>query len=429
MKDKIEHKFKELLENQELPYDSAAWDSMSKLLDQKSPVAKPTNFYRWLLGGAAITAIAISSYFLLNSTERTEQPPKSTTEIESQKIESKNLTEENSKDNQLELNHNKSDEQIKLNANSNTLTDSEVGQIVTNSEINNEPINLSKQELKNTNYESNQTKNNPGELNSDLVENKSNNESRPELHSVICKNLCIGEVQTLENKHSFKVLVVNQNSGDVVATISENSKVLFEGKAIGIYVIKSNSTVLGSFEVTSGKKPTLEVESTITYNKGIPTLKATSSGESGLSWMVNNSTVASSTSEIEITPFKAGAYSVAVSSEDNGCKVENSQVIQVSEDYNLLAVNAFEPTSFEPKRQTFIPFALTQRDVKFTMIILDRRDGGIVYQTSDASMPWTGTDIRSGQMVNSGLDFIWKVQLVNPLPGESSEYKGIITKL
>ena len=35
MKDKIEHKFKELLENQELPYDSAAWDSMSKLLDKK----------------------------------------------------------------------------------------------------------------------------------------------------------------------------------------------------------------------------------------------------------------------------------------------------------------------------------------------------------------------------------------------------------
>jgi hypothetical protein len=37
--------------------------------------------------------------------------------------------------------------------------------------------------------------------------------------------------------------------------------------------------------------------------------------------------------------------------------------------------------------------------------------------------------MRSGQIVNSGQDFIWKVQLVNPLPGESSEYKGIITKL
>ena len=76
-----------------------------------------------------------------------------------------------------------------------------------------------------------------------------------------------------------------------------------------------------------------------------------------------------------------------------------------------------------------MPFALTQRDVKFTLIILDRRDGGIVYQTSDASMPWNGIDMRSGQLVNSNQDFIWKVQLVNPLPGESSEYKGIITKL
>jgi hypothetical protein len=86
MKDKIDHKFKELLENQELPYDSAAWDSMSKLLDQKMPVAKPTTFYRWFLGGAAITAIAIGSYFLVNSSEQIDKPTEINTEIKS-KIE------------------------------------------------------------------------------------------------------------------------------------------------------------------------------------------------------------------------------------------------------------------------------------------------------------------------------------------------------
>jgi hypothetical protein len=176
-------------------------------------------------------------------------------------------------------------------------------------------------------------------------------------------------------------------------------------------------------------KPNLEIETSLTYYKGIPTIKASTNVESGLTWMVNNKTINSSASEIDITPFKAGSYTVSVGAHDNGCKTENSQAIQISEDYNLLAVNAFEPTSFEPKRQAFIPFALTQRDVKFTMIILDPRDGGLVYKTSDASLPWNGTDMRSGQMVNSGQDFIWKVQLVNPLPGESSEYKGIITKL
>ena len=207
------------------------------------------------------------------------------------------------------------------------------------------------------------------------------------------------------------------------------NKISFEAKTKGNYVIKSTLNILGSFEVNSGVKPSLEVESTVTYNKGIPTLKASTTSETELSWMINNTTVGSSANEIEITPFKAGSYSISVSAFDNGCKVESSQVVQVSENYNLLAVNSFEPSSFEPKRQSFMPFALTQRDVKFTLMILDRRDGGVVYQTSDAAMPWNGVDMRSGQLVNSGQDFIWKVQLVNPLPGEPSEYKGIISKL
>ena len=49
MKDKIEHKFKELLENQEFPYDSKAWDVMKGSLDAKMPASKPTNWNKWFL--------------------------------------------------------------------------------------------------------------------------------------------------------------------------------------------------------------------------------------------------------------------------------------------------------------------------------------------------------------------------------------------
>jgi hypothetical protein len=429
MKDKIDHKFKELLENQELPYDSAAWDSMSKLLDQKMPVAKPTTFYRWFLGGAAITAIAIGSYFLVNSSEQTNKPTEINTEIKSKNEVDTKSTKEEIKNTKLEL------KQKEVNSNFSTnptlMIAEENSQFPTLTEKeNNAVVTTQQKDLQiNTISESTPTKtqeNTPSIADKDIYQI---NENSIENHTVVCKNNCVGETQVLENKNDYKVSVFNQNSGEVVASIAPKFKISFIAKTPGNYVIKTNSTVVSSFEVSSGVKPNLEIETSLTYYKGIPTIKASTNVESGLTWMVNNKTINSSASEIDITPFKAGSYTVSLGAYDNGCKTENSQAIQISEDYNLLAVNAFEPTSFEPKRQTFIPFALTQRDVKFTMIILDPRDGGLVYKTSDASLPWNGTDMRSGQMVNSGQDFIWKVQLVNPLPGESSEYKGIITKL
>jgi hypothetical protein len=429
MKDKIDHKFKELLENQELPYDSAAWDSMSKLLDQKMPVAKPTTFYRWFLGGAAITAIAIGSYFLVISSEQTNKPTEINTEIKSKNEVDTKSTKEEIKNTKLELKQKE--------VNSNVLSNSTVISVEENYQS---PAQLEKEnkdiviaKLKdlqiNTISENTPAKTQENTLSIADKEIYQNNENSIENHTVVCKNNCVGESQVLENKNDYKVSVINQNSGEIVASIPPKSKISFIAKSPGSYVIKTNLAVVSSFEVSTGVKPNLEIETTITYYKGVPTIKASTNVESGLTWMVNNKTFNSSASEIDITPFKAGSYAVSVVSHDNGCKTENSQTIQISEDYNLLAVNAFEPTSFEPKRQTFIPFALTQRDVKFTIIILDPRDGGLVFKTSDASSPWNGTDLRTGQMVNSGQDFIWKVQLVNPLPGESSEYKGIITKL
>ena len=429
MKDKIEHKFKELLENQELPYDSAAWDSMSKLLDQKAPVVKPTNFYRWLLGGAAITAIAISSYFIINSTEQTVEQKNTASNVKTQPNKTQNSTEKKIENNLRSIDQVKTASNLNSNDNSNETAVVELDPIQTNTNNSIEPNVQDKQSHKNTSNEIVQNKNQTSPVVSQPKESNPNSESNNETHTIVCKNLCVGEVQTLENTNDFKVDIINQNTGKVVAAISAKNKVSFEAKVEGNYIIKSSSTILSSFDVTSGIKPSLEVESTITYNKGVPTLKASAFAESGLSWMVNNNEVNSSTNEIEITPFKAGTYTISVSTKENGCTVVNSQDVQINENYNLLAVNSFEPSSFEPKRQSFMPFALTQRDVKFTLIILDLRDGGIVYQTSDASMPWNGIDMRSGQLVNSSQDFIWKVQLVNPLPGESSEYKGSILKL
>ena len=76
-----------------------------------------------------------------------------------------------------------------------------------------------------------------------------------------------------------------------------------------------------------------------------------------------------------------------------------------------------------------MPFALTIRNVKFNMVILDPKNGGIMYQTNDSNQPWDGIDKRTGNLVPPNENCIWKVDIENPEPGENSHYKGVIVRL
>ena len=115
--------------------------------------------------------------------------------------------------------------------------------------------------------------------------------------------------------------------------------------------------------------------------------------------------------------------------DDNGCSNELSGLIKVSEDYNLLAVNAFEPSSQDARKNTFMPYALTQRGTPFRMIIIDPNDGGIVYESSDASLPWDGVDRRFGKIADANKAYVWKVTLSEPKAGEKSEYMGTVVRM
>ena len=75
-----------------------------------------------------------------------------------------------------------------------------------------------------------------------------------------------------------------------------------------------------------------------------------------------------------------------------------------------------------------MPYALTQRDVNFRMVILDGIDGGMVYETTDASLPWDGTDMRSGTRSSDAKAYVWKVVIYNPESNEPNEYRGTVIK-
>jgi hypothetical protein len=61
------------------------------------------------------------------------------------------------------------------------------------------------------------------------------------------------------------------------------------------------------------------------------------------------------------------------------------------------------------------------------MKIIDLKDGGIVFETTDASDEWKGMDRRTGQQVEKNKAFMWTVSLNNPEKGEKSEYSGSVT--
>jgi len=111
------------------------------------------------------------------------------------------------------------------------------------------------------------------------------------------------------------------------------------------------------------------------------------------------------------------------STEESVSVIDEKQEIKFPS--NLFAINVFNPNSSDSRFNRFIPHALTQRRVSFKMIILDPRDGGTVYETTETSMPWNGIDRRNGYEAEAK-SYVWRVELINPNPGEAKVYQGTI---
>lgn len=93
-----------------------------------------------------------------------------------------------------------------------------------------------------------------------------------------------------------------------------------------------------------------------------------------------------------------------VASNEFGCENKVVRLISINEDYALMA-----PTRFSPNEDgvfdTFIPRALMAGDDLFTMRIYEGDQ--VIYETSDASKPWTGL-LPDGTIAEPGTDFFWE---------------------
>ena len=186
------------------------------------------------------------------------------------------------------------------------------------------------------------------------------------------------------------------------------------------------STIPGNCQ---GPKITLDVDA-INYEDGTPRIHVSAETmASDLNWNVNGTVINRKNKSFDLLAFKGQTYTITAEGQLDGCKSSETIRITANEDYNLLAVNAFNPQSRDERNATFMPYALTIRDVQFNMVILDPDNGAVIFKSSDAQNAWDGIDQRTGQMVPANKAFIWKVVLQETLPGEKSTYSGTIVRI
>ncbi|MBM3185108.1 MAG: hypothetical protein FJZ67_02310 [Bacteroidetes bacterium] len=426
MENDIEKLFKKALDKHELPYDKGAWESFEKKMNKSK-----SQSYKWWILGVAAALFSISTIYLFNkdNAQNTIQ-------------EKNNVDKENSVSNRKETvttTKNHTNLKVnKINENLNTLENKKINKltkdsgIAENSEIKSEKFESTSDQIVTSNL--NSTEKDQDNLQPDLKTKNDNQNANITENIPTFNDKCKNETISIYNKNSFE-LILKTPSGREIG-IEANSKSDINLKETGGYVLgysQSNGTFKEStkFKVFGNPSLNLIMDDVISYKNGLPTINAeVNSSEENVIWKINQKTTSKNSRITEFNLFQKGSYTIAaVSKSEMGCETSEAKTIQVNEDYNLLAMSAFNPNSSDLRNSTFLPYALKERNVTFKMIVLDPDNLGIVFETTESTNPWTGIDRRDGKMVPAQKAYIWKVSLSNPEPGEKSEYKGTIVRV
>lgn len=413
MKQDIERIFQEALKNQEFPYQEGAWEQFSKRLDG----TPPSPFYRkwWFAAAMGTVLVGSATYFALKETGITDKQTVVASENSSTTIEQ--------------------------------LSGAETSEV--NQEVTRTPITPSKTpsnelvisgeaspELEALKSIANHENTSPLSIEPEV--NHGNKVVKPDptssqinyLPLALKSHVCLHEELEIHNPNA---------KASILAILPKGKTVEIEAGTTA----KVTAVSEGSIQVISGKhmdlvtvvKPTnrlyTDVDPSLLYENGIPTLKFTISGnENPVSWISNVKGTELKQESFVVHPYKEKQVIVtALSKDQNGCKIEDVRTIQIKEEYNLLAPTGFTPLDYDSRTNRFMPFALTQRETAFDLMIYDSKNGGILFQSNEATNGWDGIDKRSGELVPIGSIWVWKVILKNPNTGEPREYSGTITRM
>ena len=421
MNKNIDELIKSALEGHEMPYDNNAWNSLNKKLNHPIAPIKPFKF--WFLGSSIIAVITISSllYFSNKQLEKSDKPVEQKTDL----IEKSNSQSTTSKKTNSEIKTGIQDEKIS----SNELEAKEDVKKETKTNLILPEVNevLAKEITKDLKLDEEIA--NPKKENSDITKKA----TEPDVPSF--SNKCLGENLKVINKNDEGMTLIfpSGKKVSVAESATENIKLSEEGKYELLVNSKQKETYNSFFSVFENPRASLLVEDELNYETGLPIIRGeVQTFEETIKWKVDKVVSANSSKAktADFYFFEKGQFDLEVIvTNEKGCSSSEIKRIFIEKDYNLLAVNAFDPLSGDSRKNTFMPYALSKRNSAFSLIIIDTDNGGIIFESSDASNPWDGIDKRNGQLVNKNKAFIWKVTLASPENNEKTVYKGTITRI
>lgn len=423
--DKFDELFKKALGNSAEPYDPTAWESLSKRLDGQIPSSK-NPFKKWGIPGAAavIGTTAALWYFTTNTPEVTKSQTKQ------EVLETKAVVAAN---NPVEP---KITEQKSFPVHS-QYNPSFIEPIIIESHEPN-PYYLTEELIYTDTHNDNVGDEDRGIIQEPKIltvlspQNDSQVTYDMDLSSLQMPK-CLQEEVIIENKNNFQLCIIGPNySLDIPANSSKKIRFNHPGN-YNLYKGVSgrvNNVLINSQTLTSNEPTEVSLEE-MNYSSGLPIKTLHIKTEGAIHQIVlDGKNIGKMAKEIDLTVFSNGSHDLKVEVQnENGCISQIKEDFYVSDAYNLLAVNAFDPYSSDTRKNTFMPYALLKRNTPFTMIIIDPSDGGLVFECNDAQNAWDGIDRRTGKMVNTNKAYLWKVSLMQPSIGEKSDYLGTVVRM
>lgn len=409
MNNDIVNKIKSSLENYEAPYDASAWDKMSQRLDAKATsgsnggnrfLSSPKT---WVVASIVVIGASLAIY---NSTKESSTPIVVST---SNKTKIPLVSEENQHAVSLtkaEIKTN--DKKQGLEAKEKTQTSNTISQARSTS------ASTSANTIESNTFKQNSTVKGNEKYVKNFIFPKTN------------KLYCLGEKIEIFNPNANEITLTNANGKQI--KIDGQESMLISLKQDGQYTWNGDKV---AFDVK--EKPTVNfiLPSDIIYENGIPTITLSSELNVKSQKWIFDQKVVSTNDDVKLNIFNKEKYSVTLAVVGlNGCENQMTKTFYPDPDfhYNLKAPNGFEPTSNNPKRNTFLPLSLLERDTPFKMLIIDPKDGKVIFETNDKNNPWDGKNQSTDQFVPEGTEYIWKVILMNPEKYEKNEYRGTITR-
>lgn len=433
MKNNLENAFKESLQDYEVPYNPKAWEAVSAKLDAQATAGGKgsSRIWKWTAAFALIGTLVIGTYYMFTNKGTQTVSNKTNSEISNDKItENTDRTSVGTSGNE------------DLNSQNSQVGDAQVveenGAENSNSNPENQLVPIRIKDSKSSddtpqsgvNRKSDNLKSNTDDGNKNFTPSWLDSKTAQYIEGRISMlNVCEGESIVISNPDVDKKLVKFQEHGGQVIVLDPGKSFVFEPKSstnISFIDGEGNRMVTKQINVHSLPEVNFTYEANI-FEEGLPVVVCEAFGEyASYNWTFDGK-IARDGEKTTHNFFKDGDHSVALKVTDrNGCENTMEKIVQIRDNYNLMAVGGFIPNSADPRTRTFMPYALTERDVKFQLTIIDPTDNGVVFTSKDAKNAWDGTDQRTGKMTLSNKTFIWKVQINNPVPNERPIYSGTI---